>query len=86
MIEGKDLEGKSVADLTEMIAASSTIAIDDAQRAPERGLFHLYNLAREQRGHLLLVAEALPAHWQIVLPDLASATSSRWPRCSRARL
>ena len=72
VIEGGALDGKSVADLTEMIAASSTIAIDDAQRAPERGLFHLYNLAREHRGHLLLVAEALPAHWQIALPDLAS--------------
>ena len=38
-IHGKDLEGKSVADLSEMIAASPTIAIDDAQHAPERALF-----------------------------------------------
>ena len=72
LMEGGDLEGKSVADLSEMIAASPTIAIDDAQRAPERALFHLYNLAREHHGHLLLVAEALPAHWRIALPDLAS--------------
>src|SRR5215510_7556403 len=30
------------------------------------------HLAREHRRHLLLVAEALPAHWKIALPDLAS--------------
>ena len=41
-------------------------------RAPERALFHLYNLMRERRGHLLLVAELPPAHWRIALPDLAS--------------
>ena len=72
VIEGKDLEGKTVADLSELVAVSPTIAIDDADRAPERPLFHLYNLAREQRGNLLVVAEALPAHWRIALPDLAS--------------
>ena len=46
--------------------------IERAERAPERALFHLYNLMRERRGHLLLVSEAPPAHWHIALPDLAS--------------
>ena len=41
---------------TELAAASPTIVIDDADRAPERALFHLYNLMRERRGHLLLIA------------------------------
>jgi chromosomal replication initiation ATPase DnaA len=71
-IEGAALEGKSVADLAELAAASPTIVIENADRAPERGLFHLYNLMRERRGHLLLIATALPAHWSIALPDLAS--------------
>ena len=48
------------------------ILVDHADRAPERALFHLYNLMRERRGHLLLVAELPPAHWHIALPDLAS--------------
>jgi chromosomal replication initiation ATPase DnaA len=71
-IEGIALEGKSVADLAELAAASPTIVIENAERAPERGLFHLYNLMRERRGHLLLISTALPAHWSIALPDLAS--------------
>jgi chromosomal replication initiation ATPase DnaA len=72
VIEGVDLDGKSVPDLTAMSAASPAIMIDHADRAPERALFHLYNLMRERRGHLLLVSEAPPAHWRIALPDLAS--------------
>jgi len=46
--------------------------VDRAERAPERALFHLYNLMRERRGHLLLVSGLPPAHWRIALPDLAS--------------
>src|SRR4029078_10421769 len=62
----------SVADLSELIEASPAMVIEDADRAPERALFHLYNLDREHRGWLLLGAAALPAHWSIALPDLAS--------------
>ena len=71
-IDTSALEGKSVADLSELATASAAIAIENADRAPERALFHLYNLMRERRGHLLLIAEAPPAHWRIALPDLAS--------------
>ena len=61
-----------MADLVELIDRSPAIVVEDADRAPERALFHLYNLAREHGGHLLLVAQPLPAHWSIALPDLAS--------------
>src|SRR5262245_39615668 len=44
VIAAANLEGKSIADLSELATASPTIAIEDAERAPERGLFHLYNL------------------------------------------
>jgi chromosomal replication initiation ATPase DnaA len=71
-IDGTALEGKSVADLSDLAAASPAIVIENADRAPERELFHLYNLMRERRGFLLLIAIALPAHWSIALPDLAS--------------
>ncbi len=71
-IDGADLEGKTVPDLVAMAADSAAIAIDHADRAPERTLFHLYNLVRESKGHLLLIAETPPAHWRIALPDLAS--------------
>src|SRR5262245_35018092 len=72
LVEGSELEGKTVPDLAALSAAAAAIAIEHAERAPERALFHLYNLMRERRGHLLLVCEAPPAHWRITLPDLAS--------------
>src|SRR5262247_427966 len=39
LIEGPTLEGKSVADLAVLAAASSAIVIEHADRAPERALF-----------------------------------------------
>jgi chromosomal replication initiation ATPase DnaA len=72
LMDGAAFEGKSVADLSELAAASSAIVIENADRVPERTLFHLYNLMRERQGHLLLISTALPAHWSIALPDLAS--------------
>jgi chromosomal replication initiation ATPase DnaA len=72
LVEGADLEGKSVPDLTTLSAASAAIVIERADRSPDRALFHLYNLMRERRGHLLLISETPPARWRIALPDLAS--------------
>jgi chromosomal replication initiation ATPase DnaA len=72
IVEAAQLDGKSVADLADLVAASPALVVEAADGAPERALFHLYNLAREKGGWLLLVAEALPAHWSIALPDLAS--------------
>src|SRR5215813_7383786 len=66
------LDGKSIGDLSELAAQSPAIAIDRAEHAGERALFHLYNRMRERRGHLLLVSTNLPAQWRITLPDLAS--------------
>ncbi len=71
-VDGASLEGKSVADLVELVAASPAMVVEAAEHAPERELFHLYNLASEHRGWLLLVCQVLPAYWPIRLPDLAS--------------
>jgi chromosomal replication initiation ATPase DnaA len=72
VIDGGDLADKDVADLTTLSEVSPTIVIEHADRAPERALFHLYNLMRERHGFLLLLSEHPPAHWRIALPDLAS--------------
>lgn len=72
VMTGADLDGMSVADLTSLAATSPAIVIEGAERAPERGLFHLYNLMRERGGFLLLISAEPPARWSIVLPDLAS--------------
>ncbi|WP_422014486.1 hypothetical protein [Reyranella sp.] len=69
---GRDLEGRNVADLTDLATASRAIVIEEADRAPERALFHLYNLVRERGGHMLLISGEPPARWSIALPDLAS--------------
>jgi chromosomal replication initiation ATPase DnaA len=72
IVEGRDLDGKTVADLATLVDTSAALVVEQAERAPERALFHLYNLMRERRGSLLLIAEHPPAHWRITLPDLAS--------------
>ncbi|WP_428660167.1 chromosomal replication initiator DnaA [Reyranella sp.] len=72
VLDGTDLGGKTIADLTALSEANATLLIDRAERAPERALLHLYNLVRERRGHLLLLSELPPARWRIALPDLAS--------------
>ena len=72
VMAGSDLEGAGIADLTELAAGSPAIVIEQAERAPERALFHLYNLVRERGGHLLVVSIDPPARWSIALPDLAS--------------
>jgi chromosomal replication initiation ATPase DnaA len=72
VLDSSDLEHKNVADLTALSETSPTIVIEQADRASERALFHLYNLMRERHGFLLLLSEHPPAHWRISLPDLAS--------------
>lgn len=72
VMAGRDLDGRDVADLTELATAFRAIVIEEADRAPERALFHLYNLVRERGGHLLLISSEPPARWAIALPDLAS--------------
>jgi chromosomal replication initiation ATPase DnaA len=69
---GDDFLAQSVADLTVLSEAHAAVLIDNADRAPDRALFHLYNLMRERQGSLLLISELPPAHWRIALPDLAS--------------
>ncbi len=72
LLAGSDLDGKSVADLTALVETSPEVLVDQANAAPERALFHLYNLLRERRGHMLILSVEPPARWQIALPDLAS--------------
>jgi chromosomal replication initiation ATPase DnaA len=38
----------------------------------EAALFHLLNLAREERAYVLITARTTPATWRIEVPDLAS--------------
>jgi len=64
-------EALSRADPNEL-ASRRAVALDDAARAPERELLHLYNCCGEAGASLLVVARDAPASWPIALPDLAS--------------
>ena len=55
-----------------LLGRAGTCVVDDADRAAEQPLLHLYNLIAERRGGLLLTAREPPARWPGLLPDLRS--------------
>ena len=58
--------------------ATGALVVEDiaAGEFDERALFHLLNLAREDRAFLLLTARTAPAGWTLTVPDLASRLKS----------
>jgi chromosomal replication initiation ATPase DnaA len=68
LIAGEELSRAAPNEL----AGHRAVALDDAERAPERALLHLYNCVIEAGASLLVVAREAPASWPIALPDLAS--------------
>jgi len=66
----------AIGHIPEMVEGAIAILVDDVDQeldpSRERGLFHLYNLMAERRGHLLLLAARAPARWPLGLPDLRS--------------
>ena len=68
LIGGPELPALGLPEL----AALPGVAVDDADRAPERALLHLHNCCRETGAGLLVVACEPPSRWKIALPDLAS--------------
>jgi DnaA regulatory inactivator Hda len=64
-------------NLDQLVQKNPNLIIDNADKiagnaGDEENLFHLYNLVREHKGSLMLVASLPPAQWNIVLPDLRS--------------
>jgi chromosomal replication initiation ATPase DnaA len=70
VLSGEALSEEVVADL--VLNRRCRVAIDDADRAPEPELLHLYNCCLEIRGSVLLAARRPPAGWPVALPDLNS--------------
>jgi chromosomal replication initiation ATPase DnaA len=61
------------ADVPAALATGTLVVEDLAEGAvDERALFHLLNLAREERAHMLLTARKPPAAWSVAIRDLAS--------------
>jgi chromosomal replication initiation ATPase DnaA len=59
-------------DLPAALATGALVVEDAAASADERALFHLINLAREERAFLLFTARTVPSLWQAAIPDLLS--------------
>ena len=70
LIAATDLRFENVPQLL----AGNALVIENVDQGavPERALFHLLNLAREQGAHVLLTARLAPGLWNIRLPDLTS--------------
>ena len=62
----------TTAAVPELLGAAAQAIVDEAQRAAEEPLLHLYNLLAERRGQLLITAPQPPARWRIRLADLRS--------------
>jgi chromosomal replication initiation ATPase DnaA len=54
--------------------ATGALVVEDLaeQEFDERSLFHLLNLAREERTYVLLTARSVPTSWNVRLADLGS--------------
>ncbi len=60
------------AGLPSALATGALVVEEAATAADERTLFHLINLAREEKAFLLFTARMAPAAWPAVIPDLVS--------------
>ncbi len=74
VVNGAEL---SQADLLSLMETAHAVVVEEADLAAgnpeqEKALFHLYNLARDAGGHVLLLARKAPSRWRVKLPDLRS--------------
>jgi chromosomal replication initiation ATPase DnaA len=70
LVDGADIRNEALPNI--LSAAPNLVAIDNAERADEAALLHLYNSVTEREGNVLVVATLQPGSWTIALPDLAS--------------
>ncbi len=70
LIPGNTLTPRTLARLFQ--EGGYRIAVDDADRAAEHSLLHLYNACVECRGGLLITARQPPGLWAVALGDLRS--------------
>ena len=60
------------ADVPAALATGALVVEDAGSDADDRALFHLINLAREEKASLLFTARSAPASWPVAIPDLRS--------------
>src|SRR5271154_6138738 len=62
----------SESDLPGALATGALVIEDSADIVDERAVFHLINLAREERSFLLFTARTAPSAWPVAIPDVIS--------------
>jgi chromosomal replication initiation ATPase DnaA len=60
------------AEVPAALATGALVVEDASTGSNDRALFHLINLAREEKASLLFTARSAPASWPVTVPDLAS--------------
>ncbi len=75
MVPASDIDGDGAAALLE---TSGALVVEDLHAGipDEQALFHLLNLCRQGRGHLLMTSRIAPGDLEIALPDLRSRVRS----------
>ena len=70
MLASRALDGAEVP----VALATGALVLENLAEArfDEAALFHLLNLAREERAYVLITARSAPATWRIGVPDVAS--------------
>ena len=63
-------------NLQDLCHNSNCIIVDQIELMDETPLLHLYNLTRENHGHLLITSDRPVSNWNIKLPDLKSRLQS----------
>ncbi|HJT08759.1 MAG TPA: DnaA/Hda family protein, partial [Stellaceae bacterium] len=58
--------------IPDLLGDARAAIVDDAEKAEEAPLLHLYNSMAERGGHLLVISRLAPARRAIVLADLRS--------------
>jgi chromosomal replication initiation ATPase DnaA len=68
------ISGRALGDieLPSALATGALVIEDAAGTTNERALFHLINLAREEKAFLLFTARTAPTAWPFAIPDLIS--------------
>ena len=61
-------------EVIDTMSAGTPLVVEDVDRRAydDKALFHLLNLARENRLFVLLTAQSAPSRWGVKLPDLLS--------------
>ncbi|MBX6367494.1 MAG: DNA replication protein [Rhodospirillales bacterium] len=68
----RSLSGASCERDPSRLGNATALALDDADRIPERDLLHLYNIIAGASGHVLMTGQRAPVLWDVRLPDLRS--------------